>query len=57
MADNIKQDFQYFDIPDGQGGYERKWCKDAEARAAIEELEPPTYASTQTCEDIISELT
>lgn len=33
------------------------YMKDAEAQAAIAELEPPTYASTQTCEDIISELT
>ena len=57
MADNdTKQEFQYLDIPDGQGGADRWWCEDAEARAAIEELEPPTYASEQTCEDIISEL-
>ena len=56
MADT-KENFQWLDIPDGQGGYERKWCKDAEARAAIEELEPPTYASEQTCESIIDELT
>jgi hypothetical protein len=54
MADNIKQDFQYFDIPDGQGGYERKWCKDAEARAAIEAIPEP--ASVATCESIIDEL-
>ena len=54
MADT-KLDFQWFDIPDGKGGYERKWCKDAEARAAIENL--PGYASVATCESIIDELT
>lgn len=31
--------------------------KDAEARAAIAELDPASAASTQTCEDIIDELT
>lgn len=56
MADNIKQDFQYFDIPDGQGGYERKWCKDAEARAAIAQLDPASAASEATCEDIIDDI-
>lgn len=53
MADT-KQDFQYFDIPDGQGGYWRKWCKDAEARAAIGEMEtsvPSTYATKQEVTD------
>jgi hypothetical protein len=49
-----KRDFQWLDIPDGNGGYERKWCKDAEARAAIEQL--PQYASATTCESIIDEL-
>ena len=34
MADT-KLDFQWFDIPDGKGGYERRWCKDAEAREDI----------------------
>ena len=56
MADNTKQEFQWLDIPDGNGGYERKYVKDAEARAAIAELDPASAASTQTCEDIIDEL-
>lgn len=33
------------------------YMKDEEARAAIEELDPASHASTSTCEDIISELT
>jgi hypothetical protein len=45
---------QWIDIPDGKGGYERKWCKDAEARAAIEAIPEP--ASVATCESIIDEL-
>ena len=40
MADNIKQEFSYLDIPDGNGGTERWYCEDAEARAAIEILDP-----------------
>ena len=55
MADNTKHEFQWFDIPDGNGGLERKYVKDAEARAAIEAL--PTYASVATCKSIIDELT
>lgn len=57
MADEQKNYFEFIDIPDGNGGTERWHARDAEAQAAIAELEPPTYASTQTCEDIISELT
>ena len=56
MADN-KNYFEFLDTPDGSGSTERWYATDAEAQAAIAELEPPTYASTQTCEDIISELT
>ena len=44
MADNTKQEFQWLDIPDGNGGFERKYVKDAEARAAIAELEPSSAA-------------
>ena len=54
MADNTKQEFQWLDIPDGNGGFERKYVKDAEARAAIANL--PSAASIQTCQDIIDEL-
>ena len=57
MADNTKQEFQWLDIPDGNGGLARKYVKDAEARAAIGELTPPVYASIATCESIIDELT
>ena len=57
MADNTKQEFQWLDIPNGKGGLERKYVKDAEARAAIAQLKPVSAASTQTCEDIIDELT
>ena len=56
MADT-KQEFQYLDIPDGQGGADRWWCEDAEARAAIAQLDPAQYASAATCESIIDELT
>lgn len=37
MADN-KQYFQWIDIPNQQGGKDRKWAKDAEARASIAQL-------------------
>lgn len=37
MADN-KQNFQWLDIPNGRGGYDRKWAKDAEARAGIAQV-------------------
>ena len=55
MADT-KQEFQFLDIPDEQGNLDRWWCEDAEARAAIAQLDPAQYASNQTCEDIIAEL-
>ena len=55
---------QWIDIPDGNGGAERKWFRDAEAQAAIEEvkeeisqLDPASAASVQTCEAIVAELT
>lgn len=51
MADNNKIEAGFLDIPDGQGGTQRTWFKDVEARAGN-----PTYASTTTCEDIIDEL-
>jgi hypothetical protein len=35
MADNTRQEFEYLDIPDGNGGEERWWCNDSEARAMI----------------------
>jgi hypothetical protein len=54
MADNNKVHAEWIDIPDGSGGTQRIWYKDAEARAAIDEL--PSAASVQTCEDIIDEL-
>ena len=57
MADENKNYFEFLDIPDGSGSTERWYATDAEAQAAIAQLTPPTYASTQTCEDIISELT
>lgn len=56
MADNNKNYFEFLDIPDGSGGTERWYATDAEARAAIEELNPASAASIQTCEDIVSEL-
>lgn len=37
---NDKQYVQYLDIPKAGGGTERKWLKDADARAAIEILDP-----------------
>lgn len=56
MADT-KQEFGYLDIPDGNGGVERWYCEDTEARAAIEALDPASAASIATCEAIIDELT
>ena len=52
-----KQEFQYLDIPDGNGGTSRWWCEDAEARAAIEELDPAEAASVADTIAAISELT
>lgn len=57
MADNNKKYFEFLDIPDGSGSTERWYAADAEARAAIEEMDPASAASVQTCEDIIDELT
>lgn len=58
MADNEQKNyFEFLDIPDGSGGTERWYANDAEARAAIAGLTPPSIASVQTCEDIIDELT
>lgn len=57
MADNDKQYFQWLDIPNGSGGKDRKWAKDAEARAAIEKIDPSSnVASVDTCMSIIGEL-
>ena len=56
MADN-KNYFSFLDIPNGSGSTERWYTKDAEARAAIEELDPSSnIASVDTCMDIIGEL-
>ena len=49
---NDRNYFSVFNFGDGD-----VYVKDAEARAAIAELDPATHASTSTCEDIISELT
>ena len=57
MADNNKIEAGFLDIPNGVGGTQRTWFKDVEARAAIEQLNPASTASVQTCEDIIDELT
>ena len=56
MADNTKQEFQWLDIPDGSGGLARKYVKDAEARAAIAQLDPTSAATPQECAAIINEL-
>lgn len=56
MAENTKQEFQYLDIPDGSGGTERWWCEDAEARAAIEHLDPASAATDAICEDIVDDI-
>ena len=57
MADNTKQEFQWLDIPDGNGGFERKYVKDAEARAAIAQLDPAEAASVAEGQQAITELT
>ena len=57
MADGNKNYFEFLDIPDGSGGTERWYANDAEARAAIAQLDPAQYASAATCESIIDELT
>lgn len=58
MADN-KTHADWLDIPDGSGGTQRTWFRDADARAAIDEIkgEIPSVASAETCEEIIDELT
>lgn len=57
MADNTKQEFQWLDIPDGNGGLARKYVKDAEARAAIAQLDPAEAASVAEGQQAIAELT
>ena len=64
MADEQKNYFEFLDILDGSGGSNRWYATDAEAQAAIAEIEeeistldPAQYASVQTCQDIVSELT
>ena len=57
MADNNKVHAEWIDIPNGSGGTQRIWYKDAEARAAIEQLEPTSAATPQECAEIINELT
>lgn len=46
MANETKQYAQWIDVPDGQGGLERKWLKDAEAQVAIQYLQT-TVSSLQ----------
>ena len=53
MANN-KTEAGWIDIPIVSGGTQRVHFVDEDARAAIEGL--PSQASTQTCEDIITEL-
>ena len=53
MADN-KNYLEFIDIPDGNGGTVRWYSKDAEAQAAIGEMEtsvPSTYATKQEVTD------
>lgn len=57
MADNNKNYFEFLDIPDGSGNTARWYATDAEAQAAIAELEPVEYASVAETNSAISELT
>lgn len=56
MADN-KNYFEFLDIPDGSGNTERWYASDAEARAAIAQLDPAEVASVAESISAASELT
>ena len=56
MADN-KNYFEFLDIPDGSGNTERWYASDAEARAAIAQLDPAEAASVAEGQQAITELT
>ena len=57
MADNNKNYFEFLDIPDGSGSAERWYAADAEARAAIAQLDPAEAASVAEGQQAIAELT
>ena len=48
MANDTKQYAKWIDLPDGQGGTERKWLKDEEAREMIRQLTPASVESSPT---------
>lgn len=48
MANDTKQYAKWIDLPDGQGGTERKWLKDEEARQMIQQLNPASVESAPT---------
>ena len=56
MADNNKNYADYMDFPDGQGGTQRTYFRDADAQAAIAQLSPAEVASDQLCEDAADEI-
>ena len=45
---------QWIEIPDGEGGAERKWLKDAEAQAALAGV-PQTYATKTEVQQILAD--
>jgi len=58
MADNEQKNyFEFIDIPDGNGGTERRYARDAEAQAAIQSLTPVEYASVAETTTAMNELT
>lgn len=64
MADENKNYLEFLDIPSGSGSTDRWYVKDAEAQAAIADIEeeisqldPASAASVETCEAIVDELT
>lgn len=56
MADNNKIEACWLDIPNGQGGNQRTWFKDVEAREAIASLNPASYATVAEAEAAADEL-
>jgi hypothetical protein len=62
MADEQNNYFEFLDIPDGNGGTERWYASDAEARAAIAQLDPAsvinvsdiTALTSEQCESLVA---
>ena len=56
MADNEKKHADWLDIPDGNGGTERTYFRDAEARADIDDLKGVSAMTASQVEGIWNEV-